>query len=109
MYEMNLQLFGGGGSSSGLKGGGGGGGSSKSSSGWGSGSGAGYYYFYFTAPTGEKNFGKMIKADNKNDAMKKAKEYGKQKGGLPSDPMTKAMSREEAERFVEEARKHKKK
>lgn len=109
MFDMNLQLFGGGGSSSGLKGGGGGGSSSEDKKGWGSGNGAGYYFFYFTTPTGEKNFTKMINADNRKDAIKQANEYGKNNGGLPSDPMTKAMSREEAKKFIEEIKNRRKK
>lgn len=75
IFEIDLQLFGGGGSSSGLGGG-------KGNGGKGKGEITGYLFYYPSPRTGTPERIRWFEG-NKEDATKKANEYGNQIRSVP--------------------------
>lgn len=98
MFDINIQLFGGGGSKSGF---GGGGGEPSEPVG---------YAFLFTSDFGSKQKFKWIEGKTEKAAEDAAIKWGKENNMEPSTPITKEpMTREEARKFLEEKIKNRKK
>lgn len=91
MFEVDLQLFGGGGSKSGLGGEKGGGKTSNKSSG-----GPKGYIFYFYK--GDKKVVRWIEGSTPNQARKNAEKIAKQNGYVESEPMGKHMTFDDAKK-----------
>lgn len=98
MFNIDLQLFGGGGSSSGLKGGG-----KDKDDGTPKG-----FLFYFTRREGP-NMVRWIEGKNEREAVKNANRFGKENNALPGEPFGDHMTQDKAREWYKEQKAKKKK
>lgn len=112
LFNINLQLFGGGGSKSGLGGGRGGG---DTTSGGGNADNKGNplgYIVQFYDKDGKTHY-QFVRGGTPNQAEERAEQFGKKKGWLPSTTIGKRVRKNDADAYYKELRqkvreKHKK-